>query len=45
MHSPVKFYQRNNYNIISIQEFYDAQDPKITPEILAEVNQWFDRNQ
>ncbi|MBU1129461.1 MAG: hypothetical protein KJ949_02405 [Nanoarchaeota archaeon] len=37
------FYQKKGYKIISPQEFYNAQNPKITPEILKEVNEYFER--
>jgi len=30
--------------IISPQEFYDLQDPKITPGMIKEINKWFDAN-
>jgi len=36
------FYLGNDWNIISPQEFYDAQNPKITPEMLDEINAWFE---
>ncbi len=38
----IKFLQGENWKIISIQGFYDIQ--KITPEILNEINVWFDGN-
>jgi len=37
-----EFYQQRNWKIISTQDFYDVQ--KITPEILKEINIWFDEN-
>lgn len=41
-YGPRKFYQNNRYKIRTPQEFYDAQKPPITPEILREVNDWFE---
>ncbi len=38
----IKFYRKENWKIISTQGFYDTQ--KITPEILNEINVWFDKN-
>ncbi len=37
-----KFNQEINWEIISTQGFYDTQ--KITPEILNEINVWFDED-
>ena len=37
-----EFYQENGWNVISPQEFYQTQ--KVTPEMLNEINIWFDEN-
>ena len=37
-----KWYQSENWKIISPQDFYDIQN--ITPEMLQEINIWFDEN-
>ena len=37
-----KFYKEMGYNIISPQEFYDKQESKITPEMIKEINDFFD---
>ncbi len=40
--SSKKNYLDKDYNLISPQEFYNEQ--KITPEMLKEINNWFDEN-
>jgi hypothetical protein len=37
-------YIGKNHKVITPQEFYNAQNPKITPEIIKEINSWFDEN-
>ena len=37
-------HQEENWKIIPPQEFYDAQTPPITPEMINEINKWFDEN-
>src|SRR3989339_204964 len=33
-----------NYKIITPQEFYELQDPRITSEIIQEISKWFEIN-
>jgi len=37
-----KYYLRRDWNIISLQEFCDAQEEKITPYIVKNINQWYE---
>jgi len=37
-----KYYLRRGWNIISLQEFCDAQEEKITPYIVKNINQWYE---
>lgn len=40
--SGVEFYLKQGFDIILPSEFYDKQ--KITPEMLKEINNWFEKN-
>ena len=31
-----------NWSIVPLQEFYKRQNPEITPEVLNEINKWFE---
>jgi len=39
--SSKNFYLGEDWQVIKKQEFYDKQEPKITPEIIKEINEWF----
>jgi hypothetical protein len=36
------YYKKYDYNIISLEEYYTTQ--KITPEIIKELNEWYNTN-
>lgn len=41
-YSSKNFYERENLKVISMQEFYNFQEPPITSGIIKEINDWFE---
>jgi len=38
-------FKKQGFEILTSEEFYDSQDVTITPEMISEINEWFDENE